>query len=40
MIMHEDSNKLHPSMVALHQITLECSINVHQIIHSFEFDRS
>ena len=40
MIMHEDSNKLYPSMVARHQMILECSIIVHQIIYSFEIDTS
>ena len=40
MIMHEDSNKLYPSMVTHHQMILECSIIVNLIIHSFEIDTS
>ena len=40
MIMHKDSNKLYPSMVAGHQIILECSIIMHKIIHSLEIDTS
>ena len=38
--MHEDSNKSYPSMVAHHQMILECSIIMNQIIHSFEIDTS
>ena len=38
MIMHEDSDKLYPSMVARDQMILECSIIMHQIIHSFKID--
>ena len=40
MIMHEDSNKLYPSMVARHQMILEFSIIMHQIMHSLEIDTS
>ena len=40
MIMHEDSNKWYPSMVARYQMVLECSIIMYQIIHSFEIDTS
>ena len=38
--MHEDSNKLYPSMVARHQMILEYSIIMQQIIHSLEIDTS
>ena len=38
MIMYEDSNRFYPSEVARHQMILECSIIMHQIIHSFEID--
>ena len=40
MIIHEDSNKLYPSMVTRHQMILEFSIIMHQIIHSLEIDTS
>ena len=40
MIIREDSNKLYPSMVAYHQMILECSIIMHKMIHSFEIDTS
>ena len=40
MIMHEDSNKLNPLTVACHQMILECSIIMDQIIHSFDIDSS
>ena len=36
MIIHEDSNKLYSYMVACHQMMLEGSIIMHQIIHSFK----
>ena len=40
MIMHENSDRLYPSMVARHQMISECSIIMHQIIHSFEINTS
>ena len=40
MIIHEDSKKSYPSVVAYHQMILEYSIIMHQIIHSFETDIS
>ena len=40
MIMHEDLNKLYPSMVAHHKMILESSLIMHQIIHYFEIDTS
>ena len=36
MIMHGDSNISYPSMVAHHEMILEYSIIMHQILHSFE----
>ena len=38
MIMHEDSNKFYPSMVACHQVILQCSIIIHYI-NSFFWNR-
>ena len=40
MIMHKDSKKSYPSMVAHHQIIFEYSIIMHQKVHSFETDTS
>ena len=36
--MHEDSNKFYPLMVARHQMILEYSLIMKQIIHSLEID--
>ena len=40
MKMHEDSNKLYPSIVACHQMILDYSIIMYEITHSFEMDIS
>ena len=40
MITHEGSNKAYPSMVDHHQVILEYSMIMRQIIHSFEIDTS
>ena len=40
MTMHEYSHKLYPSTAALHEMTIECSIIMPQIIHSFETNTS
>ena len=36
IIIYEDSNESHPSMVALHNMIIEYLIIMHQAIHSFE----